>query len=162
MPIAISFNLILDRLSTLTQRASEYDQILREYWLLQEAMNRLIHGMPAWPLNQPLPRSTADMGSLFLGLSQLQRVQENQWKRLATALESMSTVTRRLRQALTEVWQANQLTASGRSASTAERTAIERSIRAAELLDQQLTTLLTQIRNAAARLEQPVGEEGRA
>src|SRR6266571_1234451 len=62
MPIAISFNLILDRLSTLTQRASEYDQILREYWLLQEAMNRLIHGMPAWPLNQPLPRSTADMG----------------------------------------------------------------------------------------------------
>ncbi|SRR6266571_2297096 len=162
MPIAISFNLILDRLSTLTQRASEYDQILREYWLLQEAMNRLIHGMPAWPLNQPLPRSTADMGSLFLGLSQLQRVQENQWKRLATALESMSTVTRRLREALTEVWRANQLTVSGRSASTAERTAIERSIRAADLLDQQLTTLLTQIRNAAARLEQLVGEEGRA
>ncbi|HLI91449.1 MAG TPA: hypothetical protein VKV37_22365 [Ktedonobacteraceae bacterium] len=152
LPIAISLNLMLDRLSALSQRGSRYDQLVRECKTLQVAIERLAQGLPAWPPNQA-PQGSSEMRSVFLGLVHLQRSQEGQWRRLANTLESMSGLIRRLYEALHEVKQSH-IFADGQA--SFERMSIERMIREVELLEQQQRSLLGQISQYSTRFEQPI------
>jgi hypothetical protein len=152
LPIAISLNLMLDRLSALSQRGSRYDQLVRECKTLQMAIERLAQGLPAWPPNQA-PQGSSELRSVFLGLVHLQRSQEGQWRRLANTLESMSGLIRRLYEALHEVKQSHVF-ADGQA--SFERMSIERMIREVELLEQQQRNLLGQISQYSTRFEQPI------
>ena len=142
LPIAISLNLMLDRLSSLSLRGARYDQLAQECKLLQEAVERLGQGLPALPDNQVPPQSTTELRTVFLGLIHLQRIQDNHSRRLTSTLESMSNLTRRLREALVEIRHSNLF--SDHNQASFERMIIERIIREVELLEQQQRNLLSQ------------------
>ncbi|HZO70951.1 MAG TPA: hypothetical protein VFB60_02040 [Ktedonobacteraceae bacterium] len=151
LPIAVSLNLMLDRLSSLSHRGARYDQILQECKLLQDAVERLGQGMPALPENQTLSQSTTELRTVFLGLIHLQRLQENQSRRLTGTLESMNNLTRRLRDALIEIRRSSVFSEQGQA--SFERMILERVIREVELLEQQQHNLLNQTPHSNGRVE---------
>jgi hypothetical protein len=151
LPIAISLNLMLDRLSALSQRGSRYDQLVHECKTLQAAIERLAQGLPAWPPNQ-VPQGSGELRSVFLSLVHLQRSQEGQWRRLANTLESMNGLIHRLDEALHEIKQSHIFDGQANF----ERMSIERMIREVELLEEQQSTLLGQISQYSTRFEQPI------
>ncbi|TMC20639.1 MAG: hypothetical protein E6J34_12080 [Chloroflexi bacterium] len=141
LPIAISFNLMLDRLSAMSQRVSMYNQLVQEGRLLQSAVERLAQGLPAWSPNQPAPQSNTELRPVFLALMHMQRYQEGQWRRVVSITEPMSNLTRRLHETLAEVRQSH-LFAEGGSANF-ERMLLDRVLREADLLEQQQRNLLS-------------------
>lgn len=151
LPIAVSLNLMLDRLSSLSHRGARYDQILQECKILQDAVERLGQGLPALAENQTLSQSTTELRTVFLGLIHLQRLQENQSRRLTGTLESMSNLTRRLRDALIEIRRSSIFSDQGQA--SFERMILERVIREVELLEQQQHNLLSQTPHANGRVE---------
>jgi hypothetical protein len=142
LPIAISLNLMLDRLSSMTQRSARYEQLVQEGRTLQVAVERLGQGLPAWSPNQPAPQSQTELRSVFLGLVHLQRFQEGQWRRLSGTVDSMGNLVRRLREALSEVRRSSIF--EGSSQANFERMILDRALREVDLLDQQQKTLHTQ------------------
>ncbi|HLZ62531.1 MAG TPA: hypothetical protein VKR06_36760, partial [Ktedonosporobacter sp.] len=150
LPIAISLNLMLDRLSALSQRGARYDHLAQECKMLQEAVERLGQGLPA--ISQQALQSTTDLRSTFLGLVYLQRLQESQSRRLESSLDSMNSLTRRLREALHEIRNSALFAELGQA--TFERMIVERVIREVDLLEQQQRTLLGQTRQSSNRFEQ--------
>ncbi|HEU5229753.1 MAG TPA: hypothetical protein VFU49_18180 [Ktedonobacteraceae bacterium] len=151
LPIAVSLNLMLDRLSSLSHRGAKYDQILQECKLLQDAVERLGQGLPALPENQTLSQSTTELRTVFFGLIHLQRLQENQSRRLTGTLESMNSLTRRLHEALIEIRRSSLFSDQGQA--SFERMILERVIREVELLEQQQHNLLHQTPHANGRVE---------
>jgi hypothetical protein len=77
-----------------------------------------------------------------MGLVQLQRFQEGQWRRLTGIIESMSSLIRRLREALAELRHSQLFSELGQA--NFERMILERGMREADLLDQQQRNLLSQ------------------
>jgi hypothetical protein len=150
LPIAISLNLMLDRLGSLSQRGARYDQLSRECKILQEGIERLGQGLPVWPSGQQSQQSTTELRTIFLGLAHLQRIQESQWRRLASALDSMNNLTRRLREALNEIRRSNLFAELGQS--NFERMVLERVIREVDLLEQQQQNLHSQIPQSSTRI----------
>jgi hypothetical protein len=142
LPIAISLNLMLDRLSSMTQRSARYEQLVQEGRMLQVAVERLGQGLPAWSPNQPAPQSQTELRSVFLGLVHLQRFQEGQWRRLSGTVDSMGNLVRRLREALAEVRRSSLFESN--SQISFERMILDRALREVDLLDQQQKTLHTQ------------------
>lgn len=156
LPIAISLNLMLDRLSSMTQRSARYEQLVQEGRTLQVAVERLGQGLPAWSPNQPAPQSQTELRSVFLGLVHLQRFQEGQWRRLSGTVDSMGNLVRRLREALAEVRRSTIF--EGNSQVSFERMILDRALREVDLLDQQQKTLhtqSTQLYHDAAPLDTP-------
>jgi hypothetical protein len=153
LPIAISLNLMLDRLRTLVQRAVVYEQLTQESRLLQEALGRLGQGLPAWPANQPTPRSTTELHPLFFGLLHLQRFQTGQWHRVKTLAESMRTQLYRARENVGSIAKINTSTAQ-------VQMSVERGEQALELLEQQLQNLLTHTSTVLSRLEESPSQTG--
>lgn len=142
LPIAISLNLMLDRLSAMSQRGVKYDQLIHESRTLQVAIERLGQGLPAWSPNQPAPQSTTELRTAFLGLVHLQRFQEGQWRRLTSTVESMGNLVRRLREALSEIRRSALFEDQGQA--NFERMILDRAIREVDLLDQQQRNVLGQ------------------
>jgi hypothetical protein len=87
--------------------------------------------------------------SLFLGLSHLQRIQENQWRRFAGSLEAIASLTRRLRDALYEL-RSSSLFADPQQANF-ERMIMERAVREVDMVMQQQQTLLKQTSQLGTR-----------
>ncbi|HEY7417043.1 MAG TPA: hypothetical protein VH593_17785 [Ktedonobacteraceae bacterium] len=149
LPIAVSLNLMLDRLNTMSQRGTRYDRLVQECTVLQEAVERLGQGMPAWSAPFQAGQHAAEVRSIYLGLSHIQRLQEGQWRRLAGTLEAICNLTRRLREALGDI-RVSRLFADPDSFSF-ERMIMERAIREADLLEQQQKSLLRQTIQASER-----------
>ncbi len=153
LPIAISLNLMLDRLLSLAQRASRYEQLIHESSFLQEALERLGRGFAVWSPDQPAPQSTPELRPLFFGLLHLQRFHMNQWKNLLTTVESLCMQVQRLRVALAHMVSADHF--NDAAGPKADQASVERVGRAAEALEQQLQHLASQARAVLARLEEP-------
>lgn len=147
LPIAISLNLMLDRLSAMSQRGSKYDQLAYECRMLQEAIERVGQGQPPLPPDQPMPVSAAELRSAFLGLAHLHRIQESQWRRTGRTLESMSGLTRRINEALHEIRRSRLFQEAERA--SFEGMVMDRVIRETDLLEQQERTLLGQVATIA-------------
>jgi len=143
LPIAISLNLMLDRISALSQRGARYDQLAQECRTLQESVERLGQGFPLWAPNQPLPQGAAELRSVYLGLSHMQRRQEGQWRRVSSALESINKLTKRIHEALNEVAHSNLLKTQTNSGF--ERMILDRVVREIDLLEEQQHNILSQI-----------------
>ena len=151
LPIAVSLNLMLDRLSSLSQRGARYDQLARECRGLQAAVERLSQGLPAWPANEPAPQASPELRSVFHGLLHLQRFHEGQWRRLSGSVEPMCSLVRRLREALLEIKHSNMFKEGQYNF---ERMIFERIIREVELLEQQQRNLLHHTAQTIARYDQ--------
>ncbi|GCF06975.1 hypothetical protein [Dictyobacter arantiisoli] len=143
LPIAISLNLMLDRISALSQRGAKYDQLAQECRALQEGIDRLGQGLAPWPANQPMPQGATELRSVYIGLSHIQRRQENQWRRVGSALESLNNLTRRIQEALNEI-KGSHLFSKQTNASF-ERMVLDRVIREVDLLHEQQRNIITQL-----------------
>ncbi len=152
LPIAISLNLMLDRLSSLSQRGARYDHLAQECRIVQSAVERLGQGLPAWSSNEPAPQGNSELRSIHLSLMHLQRFYEGQWRRLSSAHESMGSLTRRIREALVEIRHTPLFQDTSRS--NFERMILDRIIREVDLLEQQQRTVLIQAAQSVARFEQ--------
>lgn len=134
LPIAVSLNLMLDRLGSLTQRGAAYEQLLYNLRLLQEALNRLSQGQPLWPEEQLSPQIATDLRPIFIQLSYLQRTQQGHMQRLTNTVTSMNPLLQRLHEALKEL-----------EGAPTERVALERAVRVEGQIEQMQRTLLGQI-----------------
>lgn len=146
LPIAISLNLMLDRLSSMSQRGSRYDQMARDCGMLQEAIERIGQGQAPWPSDQQMPQSAAELRGAALGLTHLHRLHESQWRRLGSTLESMYNLTQRVRESLNEIRHSQAFSDNGPA--NFERMVLDRMIREADLLEQQQRSIIKQISSA--------------
>jgi hypothetical protein len=146
LPIAISLNLMLDRVSAMSQRGSRYDQIAHECGMLQVAIERIGQGQAPWLPDQPIPQGTVELRAAANGLAHLHRLYESQWRRLGSTLESMHRLTKRIRESLSEIRHAQVFSENGPA--NFERMALDRMIREAGLLEQQQNAGLKQIAQA--------------
>ncbi|MBE3559270.1 MAG: hypothetical protein IMW89_08600, partial [Ktedonobacteraceae bacterium] len=144
LPIAVSLNLMLDRLKALSERGARYDQLMREGRVLQEALARLAQGQSAFSDESQAAASAGELRPLFLGLIHLQRMQQNQWRRLTHRLEWMNNLTRRLGEALHELRHAALFKEAQEGSASFERMTLERAARSTDLLAEQLGALLEQ------------------
>lgn len=149
LPIAVSLNLMLDRLSMQSQRGARYDQLVKECDSLQEAIERLGQGLPAWPTQLQVGQHSPEVRSIFLGLYHIQRLHEGHWRRLSSTLEAICNLTRRLREALNEI-RASRIF-SDPDMYSFERMIMERALRETDLLEQQQKSLLSQTTHASER-----------
>ncbi len=143
LPIAISLNLMLDRLSAIAQRGSKYDQIAYECGMLQEAIQRVGQGQAPWLPDQPTPQGAAELRAAANGLTYLYRLHEGQWRRLGSTVESIHRLTQHIRESLNEIRHSQVF--SDNSPANFERMTLDRMIREAELLEQQQRSVLKQI-----------------
>jgi len=151
LPIAISLNLMLDRISALSQRGARYDQMAQECRVLQEGVDRLGQGLPPWGPNQAMPQGAPELRSVYLGLAHIQRRQEGQWRRIGSALDSISNLTRRIHEALVEIKQSNLFKTEINA--NFERMVLDRVIREVDLLGEQQHNLIGQVAQATTRQE---------
>ena len=151
LPIAISLNLMLDRIGALSQRGAKYDQLAYECRVLQEGVERIGQGLPPFASDQQMPQAAAELRSAFLGLAHVQRIQESQWRRVNSALEAMSNLTHRIAEALNEIKHSHLF--RDQSQATFERMVLDRVVREVDLLEQQQTGMLSQISNMNSRNE---------
>jgi hypothetical protein len=163
LPIAISLNLMLDRLSAMSLRGSKYDQIARECGMLQEAIERVGQGQAPWLPDQPMPQGAAELRAAAHGLMYLQRLHESQWRRLGNTIESMHRLTQRVRESLNEIRHSQAFNDDGPA--NFERMVLDRMIRESDLLEQQQRSVLKQItqilqkKSQVATSEETVVEE---
>jgi hypothetical protein len=139
LPIAISLNLMLDRLSSLSERGSRYDQIVQDCRALQLAIERLGQGQPVLTNNQP-PVNHPELRALFLGLNHLQRAQDSQQRRQGTSVTTLNNLVRRFRESIYEVRRSPLF--KDTSQVNFERMLLDRVIRELELMEQQMQNLL--------------------
>jgi hypothetical protein len=143
LPIAISLNLMLDRLSAMSQRGSKYDQLARECGILQEAIERVGQGQNPWLPDQPMPQGAAELRAAAHGLTHIQRLHESQWRRLGSTIDSMHRLTQRVRESLNEIRHSQAFSDDGPA--NFERMVLDRMIREADLLEQQQRSVMKQI-----------------
>jgi hypothetical protein len=153
LPIAISLNLMLDRLSAIAQRGSKYDQIAYECGMLQEAIQRVGQGQAPWLPDQPTPQGAAELRAAANGLTHLYRLHEGQWRRLGSTVESIHRLTHRIRESLSEIRQSPAF--SDNNPANFERMTLDRMIREADLLEQQQRSVLKQITQALQTTPNP-------
>jgi len=141
--VAVSFNLMIERLKDLVLRASRYEQLVNEISVLQEALEHLSQGVAAWSVGTN-PASKTELRALYLGIDHVQRFQANQWRSLLTVLERIAAPLGRMQTVLeTTARQDNSL-----SDYTIQQT------------EQQLQKLIEQIRGGIERMEgRPVIQE---
>ncbi|GHO46463.1 hypothetical protein [Ktedonospora formicarum] len=139
LPIAISLNLMLDRLSSLSERGSRYDRLVQDCRALQLAIERLGQGQPVLANNQP-PVNHPELRALFLGLSHLQRAQDSQQRRQGTSITTLNNLIRRFRESIYEVRRSPLF--KDTSQVNFERMLLDRVIRELELMEQQMQNLL--------------------
>ncbi|GCE16159.1 hypothetical protein [Tengunoibacter tsumagoiensis] len=147
LPIAISLNLMLDRISALSQRGAKYDQLLQDSKMLQAGVERLGQGQIPWSSEQQPPRSAAELHSIFMGIAHLHRMQTSQWNRFGGAIEYMRNLTRRIRESLFEFKQTSAIT--DLHPGSYERMSLDRMLREIDLLLQQQRSVLSQVTQVA-------------
>ncbi len=134
MPIAVSLNLMLDRLSTLTQRAAAYEKLLHSVRRLQEALNKHTEGQPTWLEEGLFAQVDTDLRPILMQLSYLQRTQLSQQQRFSNIITGMYPLLTQLREALSEIRSSPLL--KELSSSSVEYATLERAIRLEMQLEQ--------------------------
>lgn len=146
MPIAISLNLMLDRICALAQRGARYDQLANECRVLQEGVERLGQGLAPWKEDQAMPRAATELRAIYLGLAHAHRMQESQLRRISASLESMNSLTRRIGEALNEIKYSHIFTREANA--SFERMVLDRIVREIDLLKQQQNNIIEQRSNS--------------
>jgi hypothetical protein len=153
LPIAISLNLMLDRISSLAQRGEKYDQLANECRTLQEGVERLGQGSAPWSEDQTMPRGATELRSIYLGLAHAYRMQESQKRRIAASMESMSKLTRRISEALSEIKHSHIFTKEENAGF--ERMVLDRVVREVDLLEQQQSNAISLLVHNREQVSQP-------
>jgi hypothetical protein len=156
--VAVSFNLMIERLKDLVQRANAYEQLVDEIALLQAALERLSKGTAAWP-PATKPSARTEFRALTLGIEHVQRFQISRWSSLLMALERIVAPLARLRTTLKATEQPEKRPAS-LVLDDAEKGAVPLADDVVLQLEQQLQRLIEQVRYELERLEGQPGGQG--
>jgi len=103
MPLALSFNLMQERLSSLAQRTTHYDELLQEIQVARQLLEQLSSKTPKWPIDQIASSSKTELRTVFLALADLQRTQNNDWYRLQSAANFLQVRILRLYEVCTKL-----------------------------------------------------------
>ena len=145
MPIAVSFNLMLDRLSFLKQQTTAYEQLRMECRVLQDAVDHFASGTSL--LRQP-PQGANELRPILFRLTQFQRTQQQQWETEMKMLEAIRSQTQHVHEGLTQLGQKSRLMSR-------EQVAYEDTLHALEQLEQQVTQLFAQLMRLDIRANHP-------
>lgn len=148
-PIAVSINLMLDRLGSIERQSIHYKQLMREFKLVQEAVERFEQGMSPWPASSLPTQCTSELQTIFICLLHMHTSQVSQWRNLGNSLDSLNRQTRRLRETLSKM-KGFTLFSNPRSSST-EVAVLERALGEATTLEQQQQSMLSQFTQSIAR-----------
>ncbi|GCF09635.1 methyl-accepting chemotaxis protein [Dictyobacter arantiisoli] len=102
VPMALSFNLMVERLGLLKQQTEAYERLRAECDLLRTTVEQFANGA----LLVPLPRNnqrTPELSPIFLSLLYFQRQQQQQWQAQMQTLASIETQMHHLYQQCTEI-----------------------------------------------------------
>ncbi|GLV55123.1 hypothetical protein KDH_19700 [Dictyobacter sp. S3.2.2.5] len=86
LPIAMSFNLMVERLSTLKQQTEAYEHLRNECQMLRGVVEHLSMGGPLAPM-QKISQKSPELRPIFLTLVYFQRQQQQQWHAQMQTLE---------------------------------------------------------------------------
>jgi uncharacterized membrane protein YfbV (UPF0208 family) len=142
-PIALSINLMLDRLSSIEQQSTHYKQLVREFRMVQEAVERFEHGQSPWLSSHPPAQCTSELRTIFVCLLHAHYSQIGQWHNLKTSLDSHNRQVRHLQETLGKMKRFRLSANAGQS--NAETAVIERAIGDAAILEQQQQSVLNQV-----------------
>ena len=148
-PIALSINLMLDRLSSIEQQSTHYKQLIHEFKMVQEAIERFEHGQSPWSSTHPPAQSTSELQTIFVCLLHAHYSQVGQWRNLGSSLESLNRLARRLHDTLSRMKRFSLFANPGQS--NAEMAVIERAISEATILEQQQQSVLNQVAQSITR-----------
>ncbi len=95
--VAVSLNLLIERMKDLASQAERYNQLVAEIKNVQNALDRLAQGVAVWTPASAAPLSKTELRPLFFGIERVQRFQLNQWQSLLTALERTTAPLGRVR-----------------------------------------------------------------
>jgi uncharacterized protein YukE len=135
--VAVSLNLVIERLKDLAQRANRYDQLISDIRQLRDALEHLSRGLPPWSSSTAL-NTRSELRPLFLSVERLQRLQLNQWKSFMAMLERIVLPLGRTRSTLSDP-----------TSSANEQTTVY----ALTQIEQQLQRLIEQTRALINQLE---------
>ncbi len=141
--VAVSLNLVIERLKDLAQRANRYDQLAGDIRQLRDALEHLSRGLPPWSASSAL-NTRSELRSLFLSVERLQRLQLNQWKSFTAMLERIMLPLGRTRSTLSA-----NLRQSAAVAGSSENTTVY----SLTQVEQQLQRLIEQARSLVNQLE---------
>jgi hypothetical protein len=140
---------MLDRLNSIEQQSTHYKQLIREFKMVQEAVERLEHGQSPWPSSHPSAQSTSELRTIFVSLLHVYSSQVGQWHDLGISLDSLNRLARHLRETLSKMKRFSLFANAGQS--NAEVAVIERAIGEATILEQQQQSVLNQVKQSIAR-----------
>ncbi|MEO7019885.1 MAG: hypothetical protein ABI234_07020 [Ktedonobacteraceae bacterium] len=143
--VAVSVNLMIERLKHLALRANRYEQLIDESKELQQALEQLSRGTAAWE-GQTNLMSKTELRSLYFGIERLQHFQVSQWKSFLTTLERTVLPLGRLQVAWRSSRQSGEMQAL-------ESTVFRSSESTIQHVEQQLQKLIEQMRTVIERLE---------
>lgn len=146
--VAVSFNLMIERLKDLVLRANRYEQLVGEIGALQEALEHLSQGVAAWPATT-IPQSKTELRALYLSVERVQRFQSHQWRSLLNVLERTVAPLGRIQMVLGALERQEQRAPLIPGAESGERG----SAASVYQVEQQLLRLIEQIRDSVERLE---------
>ena len=149
-PIAISINLMLDRLGSIEQQSIQYKQMMREFKLVQEAVERFEQGKSPWRASRPPEQCTLELQTIFVCLLQAHAGQVSHWRNLGNSLDSLNGQTRRLRETLSKMKRFTLFSNPGQHSSS-EMAVLERALDEATTLEQQQQSMLSQFTQSIAR-----------
>jgi hypothetical protein len=148
-PIALSINFMLDRLGSIEQQSTNYKQLMREFKMVQEAVERFERGQSPWPSSRPPAQCTPELQTIFVCLLHVHSSQVSQWRDLGNSLDSLNGPTRRLRETLNKMKRFSLFSNSGQS--NAEVAVIEHAISEATMLERQQQSVLNQLKQSLIR-----------
>ena len=150
--IAVILNTMLDQLNSNARQSAHYKQLMHEFKIVQEAVERFEQGLPPWTASQLPPQSTAEMRAIFLGLLHMYTGQASQWRNMRSSLDSTSKLTRHLRETLSKIKHSNIFTQSGQP--NAEGVVLELAISEATVLEQQQQIVIEQVMRSGSSTAQ--------
>jgi uncharacterized membrane protein YfbV (UPF0208 family) len=148
-PIAISINFMLDRLNSIEQQSTHYKQLMREFKMVQEAVERLERGQSPWPSSHPPAQSTSELQTIFVSLLHAYSSQVGQWHNVGISLDSLNRLARHLRETISKMKRFSLF--ANTEQANAEVAVIERAISEVTMLEQQQQTVLNQVKQSITR-----------
>ncbi len=148
-PIALSINLMLDRLTSIEQQSSHYKQLIHEFKMVQEAVERFERGQSPWMSSHPPAQSTSELQTIFVSLLHAYYSQAGQWRNVGNSLDSLNRLARHLRETLSKMRRFSIFANAGQS--SAEMAVIEHALSEATMLEEQQQSVLNQVAQAIIR-----------
>jgi hypothetical protein len=138
MPIAMSLNLMLDRLNALAERTGRYEHLLQALPRIQTMIEALASNSDPRSAEQAMIKSEKELQPVLHALVHIQRFLSNHWQRLFNITKSLEELSGKVNRLLAEV---SQVLSSSGTEVAMQTSKLEQARRSLVLLQQELSAL---------------------